>query len=199
MAASSNSVFCTPDLELIKFYLRQAVQKSNSKCLQNLDQTESQKLVADFIAPAVQQCVTDASTLGNWKDEKSHVLLKIHGWFFLSWMTTKLGNNSSEMVISIGTMFYLEVLRICSLEEFLIQVCIKIRTTEFRTSLEIYSLPLGPIFTTPPSQTHLPKCESNLLHRVFITFGPNVTLFVLVLVQCDQQSSRSIGARYWEV
>jgi hypothetical protein len=42
------SLFCTQELGLIKFYLKQAVEKSSLKSLKEIDYSESQKLVFEF-------------------------------------------------------------------------------------------------------------------------------------------------------
>ena len=121
MNGFSISLFCTPELGLIKFYLKQAVNKSSLKTLKGIDKNESQKLVSEFVVPAVEESVKDCSNVGNWEDEKDYVLIKIHGWFFMSWMTTRLGI-TGEIFLPIGTAFYSEILRICQFQEYLIQV-----------------------------------------------------------------------------
>ena len=121
MIGFSNSLFCTPELGLIKFYLKQAVDKSSLKTLKGIDKNESEKLVSEFVVPAIEESVKDCSNVGNWKDEKDYVLIKIHGWFFMSWMTTRLGI-TGEIFLPIGTAFYSEILRICQFQEYLIQV-----------------------------------------------------------------------------
>ncbi len=121
MNVFSNSLFCTPELGLIKFYLKQAAEKSTLTCLKDIDKSECRKLVFEFIVPAVQQSVKDCSNVGNWRDEKDYVLLKIHGWFFMSWMMTKFGI-TPEMFLPIGTGFYLEILRMCQFEKYFTQV-----------------------------------------------------------------------------
>ena len=121
MNGFNSSLFCTPELGLIKFYLKQAVEKSSLKSLKEIDYSESQKLVFEFVVPAVEQSIKDCSSVGNWRDEKDYVLMKIHGWFFMSWMTTKLGL-TGEIFLPIGTLFYSEILRMCQFQEYLIQV-----------------------------------------------------------------------------
>ena len=74
-----------------------------------------------FVVPAVEQSIKDCSSVGNWRDEKDYVLMKIHGWFFMSWMTTKL-SLTGEIFLPIGTLFYSEILRMCQFQEYLIQV-----------------------------------------------------------------------------
>ena len=121
MNGYNSSLFCTPELGLIKFYLKEAVDKSSLKCLKDIDKSVGQKLVFEFVVPAVEQCIKDCSSLGNWRDEKDYVLMKIHGWFFMSWMTTKLGL-ISETFLAIGTVFYSEILGMCQFQEYFIQV-----------------------------------------------------------------------------
>ena len=121
MSGLRNSIFFTAELALVQFYLKQAVLKSKLKSLKDVDELESEKLVAEFVVPAVQQSVKDVSNVGNWRDEKEYVLWKTHGWFFMSWMTTKF-DGGVEMFLPINTVFYLKVLALCGFEKFFIQV-----------------------------------------------------------------------------
>ena len=115
-----NSVIFTAELTSTKFYVKQAVEKSSLKSLKHVEETESEELVAEFVVPAVQQSVKDVSNVGNWRDEADYILGKIHGWFFVSWMTTKFGDGIE--MLPVGTVFYLKVLTMCGMEKFLIQV-----------------------------------------------------------------------------
>lgn len=121
MSTFSNSLFCAPELCLVKFYLKQALEKSSLKCLKDIDESESEKLVVEFVVPAVQQSIKDCSNVGHWRDEKDYVLLKIHGWFFMSWMATRF-DMTDEIFPRIATVFYLDVLRMCQFEKYLMQV-----------------------------------------------------------------------------
>lgn len=121
MAFFSSSFFCCKELSLVKFYLQEAIENSSLKCLKALGKVECETLAVDFVAPAIEQIKNDVSNVGNWRGERDSVFLKVHGWFFMSWMTTRFGI-TGEMFLPISTELYLQILRVCHFEKHLIQV-----------------------------------------------------------------------------
>ena len=116
-----NSLFYTRNVGLIAFYLQQAVEKSTRKNLKDVDQAESEEIISNLVYPAVVQCEKEALKIGNWRYGKDDVLLQIHGWFYMSWMSTKF-DSFDKVFVPIGTVFYAQVVEICHFEQYLIEV-----------------------------------------------------------------------------
>ena len=123
-----NSMFSIPEMTFIKFHLSKAIAKSRENSLENLDRSESRFLVGEYIVPVFEEITKDITDNGSFMEEKDYVLMRIHGWFFLSWMNSKLNCTFKTRTDfqAIGTLFYIDMITACGLEKYTIQVDLNI-------------------------------------------------------------------------